>query len=183
MSISDGEDLGRMSIDQTETCGNTDAITLVAQIDLGLRQFSRCPSATRNDTQRMDAAIMRGWGNKMTKLIGIFTGKPEGYMPNAAPKPMVLPNPPEINIVQNPDIQHQMFSMSQLRTQILFSEDSERTSGFHSVTAAEVFAPWLAKFFLYVDMMDEHIDPGNAISTYAPDANSQDPGVNASNPR
>ena len=183
MSRSDQVDLGQMAIDHTETCGNTDCVGLVAQIDLGLQQFSRCPSATRNDTQRMDVNIMKGWNAKMRKMVDLFTSDPEGYMPNAAPKPMVLPNPPEINIVQNPDIQHQMYEMSKLRTQLLFSEDAERTSGFHSVSAEEVLAPWLDKFDKYTDLMESHIDPSNAISTYQPDANLQDPGVNAGHPR
>lgn len=180
---SDKVDLGTMSIDHMETSGNTDVVGLVAQIDMGLQQFSRCPSATRNDTQRMDVSIMRGWSAKMRKMVVLFTGDPEGYMPNAAPKPMVLPVPPVIKIVQNPDIQHQLYELSKLRTQLLFSEDSERTSGFHSVTAAEVLTPWLDKFDKYVELMESHIDPNNAISTYQPDANLQDAGVNAGNPR
>jgi hypothetical protein len=180
---SDQVDLGTMSIDHIETSGNTDVVGLVAQIDMGLQQFSRCPSATRNDTQRMDVEIMGGWSAKMRKLVELFSGEPEGYMPNAAPKPMVLPNPPVINIVQNPDIQHQLYELSKLRTQLLFGEDSERTSGFHTVTAKEVLTPWLDKFDSYVDLMRSHIEPDNAISTYQPDANLQDAGVNAGHPR
>lgn len=178
-----GVDLGDMVIDHTEYCGNSDVIGLVAQIDIGLNQFARCPSATRNDCQRMDVLIMRGWLDKFEKTFKLFAADPELYLPNASPKPKKMPEPPKIKIVQNPDIQHQMYELSQLRTQLLFSENRERLTGFHSVSAKEEIAPWIAKFRKYIDLMESHVDPENAISTYQPDANLQDAGVNPGYPR
>lgn len=176
-------DLGVMEIDHTEYCGNSDIIGLVAQIDLGLQQFSRCPSATRNDCQDMDVQIMQGWIDKFEKTFELFAGTPELYLPNASPKPKKMPNPPVIKIVQNPDIQHQMYEMSALRTQLLFSENRERLTGFHSVSAEAEVRPWIVKFGKFVDLMRSHVDPENAISTYQPDSNLQDAGVNPGYPR
>ena len=183
MSTNSNADLGKMEIDHTEYCGNSDVIGLVAQIDIALHQFARCPSATRNDCQVMDVRIMKGWVDKFEKTFEIFAGTPELYLPNASPKPKKMPLPPEINIVQNPDIQHQMYELSQLRTQLLFSENRERLTGFHSVSAQEEVRPWIKKFNLYIDLMQSHVDPQNAISTYQPDANLQDAGVNVGFPR
>ena len=70
-----------------------------------------------------------------------------------------------------------------MRTQLLYSEDSERTSGFHSVSGTEVLLPWVEKFEKYNDLMESHVDPTNAISTFQPDANTQEPGANPGNPR
>jgi hypothetical protein len=177
-------DLGTMDIDHTDYCGNSDIIGLVAQIDILLRQLSRCPSATRNDVQTMDVRIQGGWISRFEKTFELFAKEPELYMPNASPKPKKMPAAPnDINIVQNPDIQHQMYELSQLRTQLLFSENRERLNGFHSVSAAEEVRPWIVKFKKYIDLQAEHIDPENAISTYQPDANLQDAGVNAGYPR
>ena len=182
-SASDQVDLGVMDIDHIEHCGNSDSIALVALIDIGLHQFSRCPSATRNDCQGPDVAIMEGWIAKFEKTYSVFKDEPELYMPNAAPKPKKLPNPPVINIVQNPDMQHQMYEMSQMRTQLLFGESRERLNGFHSQAGALEIEPWIQKFKNYTSLMKEHVDPANAISTYNPDANLQDPSVNPGNPR
>ena len=176
-------DLGTMEIDHTEYCGNSDVIGLVSQIDIAFHQFARCPSATRNDVQIMDVNIMDGWLNKFEKTFELFAGDPELYLPNASPKPKKMPEPPVINIVQNPDIQHQMYELSQLRTQLLFGETRERLTGFHSVAADAEVRPWIVKFKKYTDLMRDHVDPENAISTYQPDANLQDSGVNEGYPR
>lgn len=182
-AASDQVNLGQMDIDHIEHCGNSDSIALVALIDLGLHQFSRCPSATRNDCQGPDVQIMRGWINKFEKTFNVFKDEPELYLPNAAPKMKKMPEPPVVNIVQNPDIQHQMYEMSAMRTQLLFGESRERLNGFHSKAAEIEVEPWIQKFKNFIDLMEDHIDPSNAISTYAPDANLQDPSVNPGNPR
>jgi hypothetical protein len=176
-------DLGTMDLDHTEHCGNSDTIGLVAQIDLMLVQYSRCPSATRNDVQSMDVQISVGWINKFKRTFELFAGAPELYMPNASPKPKKMPEPPVINIVQNPDIQHQMYELSQMRTQLLFSEGRERLNGFHSTAAVAEMRPWIEKFEKYNQLMQDHVDPENSISTYQPDSNLQDAGVNAGYPR
>ena len=182
-AASDQVDLGKMDIDHIEFCGNSDSIALVAMIDLGLHQFSRCPSATRNDCQGPDVAIMRGWIEKFERMFDVFEKEPELYLPNASPKPKKMPEPPVINIVQNPDIQHQMYELSSMRTQLLFGESRERLNGFHSKAAELEVRPWIQKFKNYIELMESHIDPQNAISTYQPDANLQDSGVNQGNPR
>lgn len=183
MARSEQADLGQMSIDHTETCGNADIIGLVALIDMGLNQLSRCPSATRNDCQEMDVNISKGLISRFKQHFTLFAGNPELYLPNAAPKPKAMPNPPEINIVQNPAIQHQMYELSHMRTQLLYSEDAERLSGFHSISADGVIAPWIAKYEAFNDLMAENVDPLNAERTFMPDANLQDAGANSGFPR
>lgn len=176
-------DLGTMDLDHTEYCGNSDIIGLVAQVDLCLVQLGRCPSATRNDVQSMDVEIQQGWIDKFQKTFELFAGDPELYMPNASPKPKKMPEPPTIHIVQNPDIQHQMYELSQLRTQLLFSEGRERLNGFHTTAAAAEIRPWIEKFGKYIELQRSHVDPENSISTYQPDANLQDAGTNPGYPR
>lgn len=183
MARSDQAVLGEMAIDHTEFCGNADIIALVAIIDMGLYQLGRCPSATRNDCQQADVDICKGLISRFRQNFELFAGTPELYLPNAAPKPKKMPEPPQINIVQNPAIQHQMYELSHLRTQLLFSEDAERLSGFHSKTSEVVILPWIEKFESYNDAMAENVDPSNADRTFMPDANRQDAGVNPGHPR
>jgi len=176
--MSDNIDLGSMVIDHRESINNADIICLVAYLDMGMQQLSRSPSATRNDVMAMDISIMEGLVSIIRQNFEAFSGKPELYMPNAAPKPKKLPEPPSINIVQNPGIQHQMYELSHMRTQLLFSEDAERMNSFHQVSAREVITPWVEKFESYNALLRENLEPTNSGRTFMPDANAQDAGVN-----
>lgn len=176
-------DLGQMQIDHVDAINNADSICLVAYLDMGLMQLSKCPSASRNDIQRADLEIMMGWIDVFEQNFLHFAAQPELYMPKAHPKPKALPKPPVVNIIQNPAIQHQMYEMSHMRTELLHSEDAERLNGYHSKTTEVVITPWIAKFKAYNTQLAENIDPQNAQRTFMPDADLQEPGVNPGEPR
>jgi len=176
-------DLGEMTIDHVEQINNADSICLVAYLDMGLQQLSRCPSSTTNEIQLPDLNIMKGWIDVFEQNFEHFSTNPQLYMPKAHPKPKTLPIPPVVKIVQNPAIQHQMYEMSHMRTELLYSEDAERLNGYHSQTAAVVVRPWIAKFKAYNAQLALNIDPENAERTFFPDADLQEPGVNAGEPR
>lgn len=176
-------DLGEMVIDHVEAINNADSICLVAYLDLGLQQFSRCPSSTSSEIQLADLNIMRGWIDVFEQNFEHFAAQPQLYMPKAHPKPKTLPTPPSVKIVQNPAVQHQMYELSHMRTELLYSEDAERLNGFHSQTAQVVVRPWIAKFKAYCEQLGLNIDPDNAERTWFPDSDLQEPGVNAGEPR
>ena len=176
-------DLGVMNIDHVEAINNSDSICLVALIDMALMQFSRCPSATTNEIQQPDLNIMRGWISLFEQNFEHFCEQPQLYMPKAHPKPKALPVPPVVNIIQNASLQHQMYELSHMRTELLHSEDAERLNGYHSQTASVVIRPWIQKFKNYNEQLGLNIDPANANRTFFPDADLQEPGVNPGEPR
>jgi hypothetical protein len=177
------EDLGTLALDHVEKICNTDVICLVSFVDIGLRQFARCPSATRNDVLAADVAIAAGWVSRFRQYFEEFIKEPELYMPKAAPYPLNTPTPPEIKIVQNPAIQNLLYQLAHMRTELLHCEDAERLNGFHSKQASVALLPWIEKFEAFVDLMSANIDPSNAERTWAPDHDLQEPGVNVGEPR
>ena len=169
-------DLGQMSIDHVEAIGNGDIINLVAIIDTGLRQFSVSPSASTQSTHSADVAIAKNLVAFFKQRFGHFSGQPELYMPRAHPKPKALPNPPVVNIVENPDLQNLMYSLSELRTELLHCNDSERSNGFHKNTVSTVVEPWISKAELFVKLMEDNLE--NSALTWYPDVDLQEPPVN-----
>lgn len=174
-------DLGTMEIDHVERISNSDIIELVAMIDLGFQQLSRCPSATSTDVHAADVAIIQGWIARFKQHFEHFASLPELYMPKAHPKPKLLPVPPTVKIVQNPAVQNLMYQMSHLRTELLHCEDAEKLNGFHKQQAKVVFEPWIAKFELFVAEIEANLT--NPDRTWLPDADLQEPGVNPGEPR
>jgi len=177
------EDLGQMEFDEIEAISNSDIINLVARIDLGLLQFSRTQSATTSGTHMADINIIDGWIDSFDQFFEHFADQPELFMPKAHPKPKNLPTAPVVNIVQNPGMQNLLYSLSHMRTELLYCESAERLNGFHSQQAEVVVRPWIAKFKAFAAEMRENVDPSNAERTWFPDADLQEPGVNPGEPR
>ena len=182
MAVRDS-DLGSMKFDEVEgnAINNADIINLVALLDTGFQQFSTCPSSTRNDCQREDVAITKGWIALFRQRFEHFAGQPILYMPKASPKPKGLPYAPTVKIIQNHALQNLMYNMSHLRTELLFCEDAENLNGFHPKTAEVVVLPWITKFEAFVGLMEENL--GNPDMTWMPDTDIQEPGHNPNNPR
>lgn len=175
------EDLGQMEFDHVDSITNGDIINLVAILDAGLRQFSKCPSATTQNVHEADVNIARNWVMYFKKRLSHFAEEPELYMPKAHPKPKKLPNPPTVNIVENPSIQNLMYSISEMRTELLHSNDAERSNGFRPETVAVSLMPWVVKFEKYVGALAEEVE--NDGITWFPDSDLQEPGVNPGAPR
>lgn len=180
MSVRDAN-LGEMSFDHVAEINNADIINLVSIIDTGLQQFSTCPSATRNDVQKEDVAIAKGWIALFRQRFEHFAAQPQLYMPKASPKPKGLPTPPTVRIVQNSALQNLMYNMSHLRTELLHCEDAEGLNGFHNNTASVVVTPWMEKFEAFTDLMEQNL--GNPDMTWFPDTDIQEPGHNPNLPR
>ena len=174
-------DLGQMVIDHVEAISNGDIINLVALLDAGLRQMSKSPSATTMDTHKADVGIAGNWIAFFKQRFEHFAGEPELYMPRAHPKPKKLPNPPTVNIVENSSLQNLMYSMSEMRTELLHCNDAERSNGFRDETADVVVRPWILKFENFVTLMEDNLT-NDAISWF-PDNDLQEPGVNPGEPR
>ena len=176
-------ELGKMVFDEIDAISNSDIINLVARIDLGLMQFSRTQSATTTGTHAADVNIIDGWVNSFEQFFEHFADQPELFMPKAHPKPKTLPAAPDVNIIQNPSMQNLLYSLSHLRTELLYCESAERLNGFHSQQADVVVRPWITKFKAFAAEMRSNIDPANAARTWFPDADLQEPGVNVGEPR
>ena len=177
------EDLGILNLDHVDQIHNSDVISLVSLVDVGLRQFSRCPSATRNDVVMADVDIAAGWVSRFRQYFEAFAGSPELYLPKAHPYPKNTPTPPVIKIVQNPAIQNLLYQLAHVRTELLHCEDAERLNGFHSAQARVALEPWITKFESFVELMRDNVDPTNAARTWMPDNDLQEPGVNPGEPR
>lgn len=176
-------DLGTLSIDPGPDGGisNVDIHALVAHIDAGFRQFSKCPSATRNDMQRADVEIISSWLTFFDNRFQLFAGEPELYMPKAHPKPKPLPVPPTVNVVENSSVQHAMNMLNQMRTELCYTNDGERSNGFRPQTKVNVVDPWVEKFRAFVSQLADELS--NDALTWYPDSDLQEPGVNPGEPR
>lgn len=181
--MTEENNLGQMQLDHVEKIHNSDIIALVSLVDVALRQFARCPSATRNDVLQADVDISAGWVSRFRQMFDHFANQPELYMPKAHPFPKATPSPPVINIVQNPSVQNLMYQLSHLRTEMLHCEDAERLNGFHSQQSKVAITPWIDKFDGFVKLMRENVDPNNAARTWMPDNDMQEPGTNVGTPR
>jgi len=176
-------DLGTMELDHVEAISNSDIINLVSLVDIALMQFSRTQSATTHGTHKADIEIIKGWAARFQQSFEHFAKAPELFMPKAHPKLKNLPTPPVVHIIQNSSLQNLLYSLSHLRTELLYCESAERLNGFQPRQAEVVINPWIEKFNDYVDLMSENVEPDNAERTWFPDADLQEPGVNPGEPR
>lgn len=175
-------DLGVMEFDTVDRLNNADIINLVSWIDTGLRQFARAPSSSRTDTVKDDLEIAKAWVARFKQYFEHFAGAPELYLPKASPKPKTIPLPPEsLKIVQNPVLQMLMYQLSHMRTELLYCESGERINGFHPREASQVIRPWIEKQELFLEEAMTNL--GNPERVWMPEADLQEPGVNAGEPR
>ena len=174
-------DLGKMSIDHREQCNNLDVIHLVHLLDNGLLQFGRSGSASRHDIIEADLNIMDGWLAHFKRQFELHAGQPELFMPKYAPKPLDVPPPPEVNVVQNGTVQHLLNHCAALRGELLFCESAARVSGFHTQQADVVVVPWIVKVESYLSQARG--DLATPAHSWFPDADLQEPGVNVAEPR
>lgn len=176
------EDLGKMEFDHIERINNADIINLVSWIDTGIRQCARAPSASRTDTQKADIDIVKAWVARFRQYFEHFAASPELYLPKASPKPKPIPSPPaDISIVQNPVLQMMMYQLSHMRTELLYCESAERLNGFHPQESSVAIRPWIDKQEAFLAQAEANLaEPGR---TWMPEADLQEPGVNAGEPR
>jgi len=176
-----GIDLGRLEIDHREQINNSDIIHLVGLIDQGLYQLGQAQSASLNLTNPEDLSIAENWLNRWEKTMLVFAAIPHQFMPNASPMPKKLPTPPDLGIVQNPSFQNLMYVMTQMRTQLLFNEDSQQLNGFHPDHVRATIKPWVEKFRQFVALMKDI--QGNPELAWTPEADMQPVPVNPGTPR
>jgi hypothetical protein len=175
-------DLGVLAVDNTkEEINNADIIHSVSLLDGGLYQLGQCQSANMNDTHPEDINICENWVNRFEKQVTVASTIPLQFMPNATPMNKPVPQMIELKVVQNPALAALMNEMTQMRTQLLFNEDSTKLNGFHPEHFRTSIVPWIGKMRMHIALMREmEADPK---LTWTPEVDIQPAPVNAGTPR
>jgi len=175
-------DLGVLAVDNSKTeINNADIIHSVSLIDNGLYQFAQCQSANMNDTHPEDINIAENWVNRFEKQVTIAANIPLQFMPNATPMNKPIPQVIELNVVQNTALAALMNELTQMRTQMLFNEDSTKLNGFHPEHFRTSIVPWITKMRQHIGLMREmEADPK---MTWTPEVDIQPDPVNSGTPR
>lgn len=124
-------DLGQMVIPNKTPVQNLDIVNLVSQIDRFLNEVARAASATRTETSIHDVARQKAILDRLEERFQMYAGTPELDLPHYHPHAMAVQAPPAINIIENSDSQQLMNLLSAFRTEILFSDSSERATSFN----------------------------------------------------
>jgi len=126
----DAELLGPMiEVRSPAVISNPDANNLIYWVDSYLIEFSRCQSATRRDTT---AADLRRIGECVAALRARtehFAGIPELDRPKYHPEDIPVKKGPQLNRVENADVQHIIDSLVAIRVQLGFMDSAERATG------------------------------------------------------
>lgn len=175
-------DLGILAVDNDKTeINNADIIHSVSLIDNGLYQFGQCQSANMNDTHAEDINIAENWLNRFEKQVTAAAGIPLQFMPNATPMNKPIPQVIELKVVQNSALAALMNELTQMRSQLLYNEDSTKMNGFHPEHFRTSILPWISKFRAHIALMREmQADPK---LTWTPEVDIQPGPVNAGTPR
>lgn len=163
--------LGVMDIQTKEKIQNLDVVDLVNRLDRFMAEVSRAASATRTETSTHDVQRQQDILKRFESRFQMYAADPELDLPHYHPKPMQVPVPPEINIVENNDSQQLLNLLSALRTELLFSDSAERSTSFNPADKNRVQAV-IDKAAQLIDAVEQ--DP--FIDT--PDVNYQKPPIN-----
>jgi len=146
----DAELLGPMiEVRSPAVISNPDANNLIYWVDSYLIEFSRCQSATRRDTT---AADLRRIGECVAALRARtkhFAGIPELDRPKYHPEDIPVKKGPQLNRVENADVQHIVDSLVAIRVQLGFMDSAERATGLSAASTDSKqllgHRPWRAK--------------------------------------
>lgn len=119
-----------IQITQPEEVQSIDVLDLVARIDRSLTELHNSVSATRNESTPDDIERWKGLHNDMSRKVAIYKDQPELDLPKYHPKARPLPEVPTLEERQNPDVMNQINLLIAIRTELVFGEAAERTSGF-----------------------------------------------------
>ena len=158
-------------ITSPEVMQNMDILDLCNRIDTYLLEVNRCASATRHETSDHDSKRMIDIVERFKSRFEHYKGEPELDLPKYHPKPLQMPAAPELNRVENNDLQQVINVFVALRIEVAFSDSAERASGFKGADAKsiDVVIEKLEKLVKLIDDEDE-ID--------LPDVDRQEPSAN-----
>lgn len=123
--------LGQMEIQTREKVQNLDIVDLVSRVDRFMNEVARAASATRTETSNHDVARQHNILDRLEARFQMYAAEPELDLPHYHPKPMLVPVPGTINIIENGDSQQLLNLLSALRTELLFSDSAERSTSFN----------------------------------------------------
>ena len=126
----DAELLGPMiAVRSPEVISNPDANNLIYWTDSYLIEFSRCQSATRRETTPHDLRRVSECFAALRLRTDHFKGLPERDRPKYHPEDIPVKAGPNINRVENADIQHILDTLVAIRVQLGFMDSAERATG------------------------------------------------------
>lgn len=163
--------LGQMEIQTREKIQNLDIVDLTNRIDRFMSEVSRAASATRTETSVHDIQRQEDILNRLESRFQMYSAEPELDLPHYHPKPMDVPKPPVVNVIENNDNQQVLNLLSAFRTELLFSDSAERSTSFNPADKGRVQA--------LIDKLRQLVEAVKAdpfIDT--PDVNHQQPPVN-----
>jgi len=170
----------KMEISHREKLANLDVLDMVKMIDAAMIETGACNSAGNISSHEQDLITMKGLWAHISERFEAHVDSPHIWLPNYAPTPLQVSGPPELQVVENPTLQHNLNLLAALRTQLIFSNSADRVAGFEEREVTAVLRPMIEKCIKYIDGAID--DLGNPTHNYLPDVNLQDPGVNAGNP-
>ncbi len=129
-----------IEITQPEKIQSLDVLDLTNRIDRYLQEMHGSVSATRNESTNADITRWEGLQDDLKRKFEIFKSQPELDLPKYHPEARPLPSPPELFVVQNPDVMNMTNLFIAVRTEMVRGEASERTSGFSEAQAKRIDA-------------------------------------------
>lgn len=162
--------LGPMiSIRSPSAITNPDVNNLIYWIDSYLLEFSRCQSSTRRETTEADRRRIHECIDQLRVRVEHFSGTPELDRPKFHPEDIPVKPGPQLNRVENADIQHILDTLVALRIQTSFMDSAERASGLSGYDT-ERFTAEMDKMDKF---MEDILDAKNEHDI--PDADLQEP--------
>ncbi len=153
---------------------NLDILDLVHRIDSYLREIANCASATRNETSPHDSGRAMSMVERFVTRLESYAGDPELDLPKYHPENLRVPQPPELNRIENADLSQMLYLWAALRIEIAFSDSAERSTGFKDADIGR-YMPMLEKMADFVQSIEDspEID--------LPDVDLQDPPAQSPN--
>jgi hypothetical protein len=115
-----------------------DVLDLINRIDSYMLEIARCASSTRHETSIHDRKRLFAEVAQFKNRFELYRGDPELDLPKYHPRPLPVPTPPAIVMVENSDLQQLLNVWSALRVELAWSDSHERASGFKVADATRV---------------------------------------------
>ena len=164
-----------VDIPSPETLQNMDIIDLVNRIDRMILETARNQSHTRTETMGADIQRRHEMTSWLKSRFELYAGQPELDLPKYHPRPLQCPTPPEVNKVENPDSMQLINMLVAQRTELVYSDSSERASSFSGFDKKRQ-----ETLFEKIEQVNKAVEEGPAVDT--PDVDLQEPPVNANLP-
>lgn len=163
-------------IDSPTNIQNMDIIDLTNRIDRFMLEVGRSASATRSETNPHDVARRHSITAWIESRFQLYAGEPELDLPKYHPKPLKCPTPPVLYKVENGDAMQLINMLVALRTELTWSDSSERASGFSHADQTRI-----QTLIDKIKIVNVAVENDPEIDT--PDVDLQEPPVNPSEPK